>query len=254
MISQTRRLVRDDRCTVSNPTRRSHAADGSTLCPMDVCPKNIFCVDHRFVHFDLETTIIGTPELLLTKSALNFARDCAINEANPAIGILMQNCQTSDAARACLAFALVRMILFNWLSDGRYVDVRGALNALCNGQQVDSVFALVTYARDPRGCGGRSHMGPWRRDLQISPMKAKARPPPLLLVDTLANDIAKSRSQVAYRLHKKRNASWTSHNSEALARSWIMKTLARRCEEKSCKPVPFARSQEFSTCHSILLQ
>lgn len=116
-------------------------------CLTDISPKNSFFVDGRFVHFDLEGTIIGPRDFLITKAALNLVRDFQRDEGVLALAKdLIDECEDEGLTRSSLAFSLVRMYIYATAFPGPWAIPSRALTALCSNARIKEVLCEVAYA------------------------------------------------------------------------------------------------------------
>lgn len=79
----------------------------------DIAPKNVVYHQGRFTHLDLEVTLVGPPEFLLVKAAINLASDVGDRfGARNARRRLLEQCACASNARAALVFALLRRMAY----------------------------------------------------------------------------------------------------------------------------------------------
>ena len=107
----------------------------------DIAPKNVVYHEGRFIHLDLEVTLVGPPEFLLVKAAMNLASDVGDRfGGRRARRKLLDHCASRDNARAALIFALLRRMVYE-AQVGR-TDPRAAqsLHAALAGSPLDDAI------------------------------------------------------------------------------------------------------------------
>lgn len=110
------------------------------VVPTDVAPKNVVFLNGEFAHLDLETVVVGPPEFLLVKAAYNLASDLGdLHDCRAVRHRLLQCCENAERARASLAFALVRRMVYE--SRAKRTDKRAgaALTALLHAASLEDV-------------------------------------------------------------------------------------------------------------------
>ena len=119
------------------------------LVPTDIAPKNVTYANGRFAHLDLEATLIGPPEFLLVKAAVNLASDVGTWEATrPIRAGWLERCPSRDNARAVLAFALVNRMLYDAPASRSNTKALTALRLLLDGGALASVVNQIEAGWD----------------------------------------------------------------------------------------------------------
>ena len=119
----------------------------------DIAPKNVVYDGGEFIHLDLEITLIGPPDFLLAKAAINLATDLGDRFGSRRVrrDILAQ-CSSSATARAVLVFSLVRRMMYE--AQRSRLDPRAghALHAALAGASLEEVIDRVegTWGTSPQ--------------------------------------------------------------------------------------------------------
>lgn len=117
--------------------------------PTDIAPKNVVLADGRFTHLDLEGVLIGPPEFLLVKAAINLSTDIGGLHSTPAIvRRLLAQCTSAENVRASLAFAFVRRLRFEARAGRRDDRPTAALAALLDGEPAGTAMAQLEASWD----------------------------------------------------------------------------------------------------------
>jgi hypothetical protein len=125
----------------------------------DIAPKNVVHHDGRFTHLDLEVTLVGPPEFLLVKAAMNLASDVGDRfGGRSARRRLLDHCASRDNARAALVFALLRRMVYEAHAGRTDPRAGRALQAALSGRALDEAITWLE--------------GSW----DVDPVSAEARP------------------------------------------------------------------------------
>ena len=107
----------------------------------DIAPKNVVYHDGRFTHLDLEVTLVGPPEFLLVKAAMNLASDVGDRfGGRQARRRLLDHCASRDNARAALIFALLRRMVYEAHAGRTDPRAGQALHAALAGSTLDEAI------------------------------------------------------------------------------------------------------------------
>jgi hypothetical protein len=117
----------------------------------DIAPKNVVLANGRFAQMDLEATLVGPPEFLLVKAAVNLATDLGAHHgARDVRRRLLDRCASEPTARACLAFAVTRRLLHDAQRGRRDPRPSAALHTLLDNHPLDSAIAHLENDWDGR--------------------------------------------------------------------------------------------------------
>jgi hypothetical protein len=106
-------LADDERQAGREVLGRAERTPRRLLVLTDIAPKNAILDDGVITHLDLEATLVGPPDFLLVKAAVNLATDCGDRAAaREARLMLLRSCH-EPTARACLLFSVLRRIRYD---------------------------------------------------------------------------------------------------------------------------------------------
>jgi hypothetical protein len=115
----------------------------------DVAPKNVVFHDGTFTHLDLEVTLVGPPEFLLVKAAINLASDVGDKfDGRRVRKFLLDRCAHAANARAALVFAMVRRMEYEARARSSDPRAAAALGAVLAGESLENAITRLEGSWD----------------------------------------------------------------------------------------------------------
>jgi hypothetical protein len=132
--------------------RQGESSDHRLLVPTDVAPKNVIYERGSFTHLDLEVTLVGPPEFLLVKAAVNLASDIGDSfGGRQARARILSHCSSTATASASLAFSLLRRMGFEARIGSSDTRASSALSAVLAGEPIAEAITRLEGSWDVSG-------------------------------------------------------------------------------------------------------